>query len=437
MYRELLAVDLPTVARVAVARGIDTREARERVHAAEGRYESSVEAIFPVIAPTFAYQHLEGVNQAATGTLVSTNFNNLLPAITLQWVLNPGRVYYDIVASRRRLDASREQERAAELDTLRAAAEQYYDLVLAQAKVGVAGQSAAQAEESLRLTARRVRAGTALAGDESRARASLAGRRQDLLLAVNRFYQASIALTVTLHLDPVITLVPGRQEVTQTTLVREELPVGEALGIAVRHRPDLQSARTLLAATNADKGAVAWGALGPQLQAAYTFGGLQTRVGGQTFGMDQQERASASVGFALGASTFGQLKIAAANVRIAVLDVERRLEQIGAQVVSAQQASATSAALIPIAREQVQAAEETLRLAQANLNAGTVLLLDVLLAEDEVDNARLRYAQSVVQYNQSQVRLLAAIGLLDAGALTPTKTQSTTTQPAAPQPATQ
>ena len=61
-------------------------------------------------------------------------------------------------------------------------------------------------------------------------------------------------------LNLAVTLVPGRQDVTQTTLVREELPVGEALAIAVRHRPDLQSARTLLAATRADKGAVAWGA---------------------------------------------------------------------------------------------------------------------------------------------------------------------------------
>src|SRR3954469_4465297 len=134
MYRELLAVDLATVARVSMARGIDVREARQRVHSAEGRYESSVEAIFPVIAPTFAYQHLEGVNQNASGTLVSTNFTNLVPAVTLQWIVNPGRVYYDILASRRRLDASREQERAAELETLRVGAEQFYDLVLAQAK---------------------------------------------------------------------------------------------------------------------------------------------------------------------------------------------------------------------------------------------------------------------------------------------------------------
>src|SRR5439155_4450275 len=49
MYRELLAVDHATVTRIAGARNVDILQARERVEAAKGRYESSVEAIFPVI----------------------------------------------------------------------------------------------------------------------------------------------------------------------------------------------------------------------------------------------------------------------------------------------------------------------------------------------------------------------------------------------------
>src|SRR5206468_241710 len=40
MYRELLAVDLETVVRVATADNLDIRQARERVEASRGRYES-------------------------------------------------------------------------------------------------------------------------------------------------------------------------------------------------------------------------------------------------------------------------------------------------------------------------------------------------------------------------------------------------------------
>jgi outer membrane protein TolC len=412
MYQEMLAIDLPTVSRVAKAQSLDIQQAQARVQANRGRYEASVEALLPVIAPALTYQHFEGANQNANGTLVSTNFNNLLPAITLQWIVNPGRAYYDIVASKRRLEASNQEADATELDTLRKASVQYYDLVLAQARVAVAQKSAAEAEESLRLTTARTQAGTGLPADELRAKASLAARRQDLLLAVNDFYQASLALTVTLHLDPIVTLVPSPTQIDQQTLVREDLPIQELLAMAVNNRPDLEAARSLLAAAKADEKGVLWGALGPQLQAAYSYGGIKTDGTNQNTALHEQQKGSASAGFNLGASTFGNVKSAGATLRTTALEVERQLDQIRAQVVSAQQTSQTNAALIPIAHEQVTAAEEALRLAQANLRQGTLLLVDVLQAEDSLDSARLRYADAVLHYNQSQVNLLAALGLL-------------------------
>ena len=71
MYHDLLAIDLSTVVRVANARNLDVRRAREQVAANRGRYESNVEAIFPVIAPSIAYNHFQGVGQNANGTLTS------------------------------------------------------------------------------------------------------------------------------------------------------------------------------------------------------------------------------------------------------------------------------------------------------------------------------------------------------------------------------
>jgi len=93
--------------------------------------------------------------------------------------------------------------------------------------------------------------------------------------------------------------------------------------------------------------------------------------------------------------------------------VDRRLDEVQATVVTAHQASLTAAKLIPKAREEVAAAEEALRLTQKNLQAGTGLTIDVLHAQDAADQARLRYATALVRYNQSQINLLAALGLID------------------------
>jgi multidrug efflux system outer membrane protein len=419
MYREIVAVDLPSVVHLALAQNLDLQRARANVDAASGRYEGSVEAIFPVFAPTIAYQRVSGANQNANGTLVHANFANLLPALTLQWIVNPGRVVYDIVASKRRMEASHDQERAARLETLRRSVDQYYDLLLEQAAVASAQQAVAEAEEAARLTSARTRAGTALPADETRAQAFLAGRRQDLLLAVDRFDRSSLALTATLDLDPMVTLAPAPHEVAQVTLVRDDVAIDELIHLAVTHRPDLESARLLLAAAKADDSAVLWNSIGPQLFAAYSYGSIQTRTSDGTSGPHQRSVGAAGATVAANPTVFGQSHVADADVRSAGLEVEARLLRVRGEVVVAQQASITNAALLPIATDQVRAAEESLRLAQAGLKAGTTLLLDTLQAQQELDAARVSLAAAAIHYDQAQVDLLAALGLLDEGSLLP------------------
>lgn len=316
-----------------------------------------------------------------------------------------------MVASKRRLEASAQQEQAVVLETARVAAVQYYDLVLAQARVSVARQTMKEAEELLRIERLRLKTGTGLPADELRAEAALAGARQDLLTAVKGFYDASVTLTVTLHLDSTVMLAPRAGIMKQTTLVREDLPIDDMLVTAVRYRPDLEAVRTLWAAAQADQGATVWGGLGPQVHAARTFL-TPPPASAMVDTMYRQQNYVATGGFNWSAATFGRIKSAVANVKIAELDLDRELDQVGSAVVSAHQASLTAAKLVPIARQQITSAEEALRLTKENLKAGTGLTIDVLQAVDTAGQAQLRYATAIIGYNQSQINLLAALGLV-------------------------
>jgi hypothetical protein len=82
-------------------------------------------------------------------------------------------------------------------------------------------------------------------------------------------------------------------------------------------------------------------------------------------------------------------------------------------LVAVHQASITAAKLIPIAGQEVASAEEALRLTQQDLRTGTGLTIDVLQAENAAEKARLRRATAMVRYNQAQINLLAALGLID------------------------
>jgi len=411
MYRRLLAVDLPTVVRVSMARNLDIKAAQRRVEASSGEYQSSVGAIFPSLTPNVTAIGIEGALSNPGGFGLAT-FTNVFPASLIHWIINPGQVFYDIVASKRRLEASAQQEQAVTQETTRLAAVQYYDLILAQAQVSVARQAMEEAGELLRIERLRFNAGTALLADKLRAEALLASTQQDLLTALNDFYNASITLTVTLHLDPTVMLVPQAGVMKQATLVRNDLQIDDMLTTAVQYRPDLEAVRRLLAAAQADKGATLWGGLGPQVQAARTFE-PQPPAHSAVDTLYREQKYIATGGFNWSAATFGRIKSAVANEKIAGLNLSRALDQVRAAVVSAHQASLTAAQLIPIAKQQVTSAEEALRLTEENLKAGTGLIVDVLQAEAAATQSRSRYATAIVRYNQAQINLLAAMGLID------------------------
>lgn len=464
MFTELLPIDLPTVVRVAVAQNTDIMLARLNVTAVEGGYESAVGAAFPAIVPTALFEHVEGSVRATEGNIVGVGFNSFQPSIAIQWVVNPGRVIYDIVAAKKRLSAAEHFEQSVILATLRDATVQFYALAFAQTRISAAHRALEEATELLRVNRLRVDTGTGVRADVLRAEARLAERRQDLVSALKDFYDASVLLALTLHLDSSVTLVPAVTNLEKTQLVREDLSIEETLGIAVAFRPELESFRNLMDAAIADRKKAWWTGFGPTVSLAYQYGGItghannvvapegipgnlilnpasssgsfnnnpfgngfikegilrgSKRLDGrddQTFSFSDQQRATASAGWRLSLSTLGDLKSAKAGEQKALVRYERILDEVRAEAVAATQASRTYDQLIEFARQQVASAEEALRLSQANLQAGTMTTLDVLQAQDAATQARLRFAEAVVRYNQSEVRLLAALGLLSMDA---------------------
>lgn len=461
MFTELLPIDLPTVVRVAVAQNTDIMQARLNVTAVEGGYESAVGAAFPAIVPTALFEHVEGSVRATEGNIVSgVNFNTFQPAVAIQWLANPGRVIYDIVAARKRLAAAEHFEQSVTLATIRDASVQFYALALGQTRIAAAHRGVEEATELLRVNRLRLQTGTGVPADVLRAEARLAERQQDLVTALKHFYDASVALAVTLHLDSSVTLVPSLTTLEKTQLVREDLSIEETLGIAVTFRPELEGFRNLIDASIAEGKKSWWTGFGPTLSLGYQYGAIRGNannvVGGegipgnlivnpasangsfnsnpfanglikegilrgskrldgrddQTYSFSDQQRATAAAGWRLSLSTLGDLKTAKAREQESLVRYERVLDEVRAEAVTATQAARTYDQLIDFARQQVTSAEEALRLSQANLQAGTMTTLDVLQAQDAATQARLRFAEAVVRYNQEQVKLLAALGLL-------------------------
>jgi hypothetical protein len=99
MYRELLAVDLATVARVAMTRNLDIQQAQQRIEASRGEYESRVGAIVPAVVPNVPRLGSEEALTSPGGGVGLARFTGVIPAVLIQWIVNPGQVAYDLAAS--------------------------------------------------------------------------------------------------------------------------------------------------------------------------------------------------------------------------------------------------------------------------------------------------------------------------------------------------
>lgn len=423
MYQQILAIDLAGVVRVAAAQNIDIRQARLAVAAQQGRVDSAIGRWFPAIVPGGGIELVDGGVRATPGNIINVGFQTLFAFVTIDWVINPGQVHYDVVAAKKRLAASEHEERAVILGTLHDAVVRYYDLVLRQSEVATARQAVLAAEELVRINDQQLHAGTGVPADRMRAVAHLAERRQDLVLALARFHHASVELAVALRLDSTVTLAPSMSQLPPTTLVSDDLDIEQLLALAVQFRPDLQAIRSIVEAVKAEEDSAWWGGFGPQFRTAYAVGGIGGHFDDPTglvpgeSGLQFQQRFAAAGGWRLSVSTLGNLRTAGAVKEQTALEAERLLDMVRAQAVNAQQAIRANRDLIDLAGRGVGAARESVRLAEANLKAGTMTTLEVLDAQDALARAELRYAHAVVGYNQSQVDLLAAIGLLDMQSL--------------------
>ena len=182
------------------------------------------------------------------------------------------------------------------------------------------------------------------------------------MLALNHFYQASVALTLTLHLDPTVTLVPGPRRIDQTTLVRRGHPDRRAAG----HRRPAPAgpggrARACSAPPRPTRAKPSGAASARGIQAGYTVRrhqDLRPRQGLRPLRPAEGRRRRQPRPGAL------HLRPGQDGHRQRAVGGDRRGSGsptgCAAAVVSAQQNSIANAKLIPVARRQLDAAQAAL-----------------------------------------------------------------------------
>jgi outer membrane protein TolC len=417
---EPVAIDLPTVLRLAGAQNLDVQIAREALQKAKASRAIAVEKFFPWLAVGATYHRRDGFAQAVpAGTISSTHFDSYAPGGTLNAQVAVGDAIYETLAAKQLVHASEHGLDAQTQDSSLEAVAAYFDLVRARAVIGVAEQAVATSADYQRQLHEAVAVGIAFQGDEMRVQTQTEQYRIGVTQAREQTRIAAARLARALNLDPTVTLTPADPGLDPLEGLSPEVSMGSLVERALRERPEIAGSAAAIAAADAIEDAARYGPLVPSVGAQVFVGAL----GGGRDGQETHLGASQDYLFGLswrlgtgGLFDFGRIDAARAQAATARLNGEKTANDVKTDVVTSLTRVRSLAQQIELARTSLASATDTLRLTRERKQYGVGIVLEEIQAQQALNQTRADYVTKIADFNKAQFALARAVGQpLDAG----------------------
>lgn len=419
-----VAVDLPTVLKLAGVRELDVQIARQKVAEAKANQESALWQFFPSISPGVAYRRHEDLIQDVGGRVIDVSKESYAVGPTISAQVDLGDAIYKHLAARQLARAAESGLEAQRQFTAAESALAFFDLLKAGASIRVADESVRIANDYANQLDRAVDAGLAFKGDQLRAQVQLEKNRLALRQAAESREIATARLVQLLRLKPDVAIVARNEDLSPIVFIATNLSFGSALADAAANRAEFAQNRQLLAATRNLKDAAKTGPWIPSI-------GAQAFAGGFGGGNDEfyksfgpSEDYAVTLSWRIGPNGLfdrGRVRSAEARFRAAELANEKLVDDINRQVAEAFAHWRSLADQIATSEQAVRAAEATFRLTRQRKEFGVGAALEDIIAEQDLTRARLEYVSTVADFNKSQFALLKATGRLQNGDLPPPK----------------
>jgi outer membrane protein TolC len=407
-------IDLPTALHLAGAQNLDIEMARQALKQAQANQEIAVEQFFPWLEGGVSYHRRDGLaQQVPPGTISGANFESYAPGATVSAHVALGEAIYNALAARQFVRASDQALEAQRQESMLAAAEGYFDLAKAKTLVGVAEQAVQTSSDYQQQLHQAVELGIAFKGDELRVQTQTEGYRIGVRRALEGQRVAAARLAEILHLDPAVELVPQGGDLTPLALVEASEPSDALVKRALRSRPELQQSQALISAARKNKDGARFGPLVPSIGAVAFTGGLGGGAdsGPSNFGGMQDYYIGVSWRLGPGGLfDFGRIDASEAKAATAEVAEAKLIDSITAQVVESLTRVRSLSDQIELAKGNLAAASETLRLTRERKRYGVGVVLEDIQAVQALNQAQADYVTISAEFNKAQYGLERAVG---------------------------
>ena len=423
---QVLTIDLPSALLLAGARNIDIQLAREKFAEARAAEESAIERFFPWVTPGVTYRKHDNLIQNTEGLIEEVHKQSYAPGGTVAAQSKIGDAIFKSLEAHQLAKAARHGLDAQGQETILVVAHGYFDLAAAHEMVGVAHDALRASTDYAAEIDRAVSAGIAFKGDALRVKIQQQREQIALRRAEENARLASAKLVQILHLDPTIELMPRDTSVVPLSIISTKELLGDLVAQALVARPEpKQSSALLNAAQHAKNGAI-YGPLIPTVGGQGFFGGLGGGMDSQTGHFGESEDYVASVSWRVGPGglfDFGNIHSQQARLRGAALSADKVSDQVANEVIAGQTRVRSLAEQIASAKQSLADAEEALRLGKERKEFGVGVVLETILAEQDLARARNDYINIVTDYDKAQYALLRALGRISGSTILDVKSK--------------
>jgi outer membrane protein TolC len=421
-----MTVDLATALRLAGARNTEIARAREAVAQAASQLRQKRYLLIPALTVGASVEHHDGPLQESSGRVrnisrTSANFGVGAGAIAAGPVGAPGislsvdlaDAWFEPLVAKQNREAITAARDALGNLILLATAETYLDLTRTTAKVRAAEEAVNHADELARLTADFAKSGEGLESDAQRARVEQFIQQRELEQAMEAVAITRARLASLLHLEADVALHPADTDVAPLSVTDADAKLGELIATALQSRPEIKqgSAQVRLASDRLRQSRYSpWIpnlALGASASA---FGG---GVGGGVKNVDGRADVTALAFWrweAFGLTEAEKVKERKSEMLQQEFARQSSVDQIIAEVRQAHAQTDSRRRQIAFAEQAVAAARSSYELNRSRIFEKQGLPIEVLQAIQSLARARALYIDTVTDFNQSQYRLLTAIG---------------------------
>ncbi|HMA20194.1 MAG TPA: TolC family protein [Gemmatimonadaceae bacterium] len=404
-------ITLTEAIRLAQQNSVTTVQARGNLRTSSAAVKQSYAAFLPSFSVSARTQRQSGDRFDTQGNLVpfTGNPTNYSTSLTSSLELfDGGRRFFDIKAAKADVNAADAGEIAARYNVALQVKQQYYNILAARESQSAAQAQIQQADQQLRASSLRLRAGAATVSDSLRSAVALGNARLAFLTAENNLRVANETLTRLVASSTTVTATPS-DTIDQQVVI----PNMAELEQLVNKAPAIQQADAQLAAAHASVRSAKTAFL-PSVSMNFNRGGSgldpQFGIGDKRYAYNQ------SLSFSLNFPLFNNLNREVTAARAAVAEDVASVQARDARLL-ARQTLVQSVAQMKTAQEQVSiqvqtvaAATEDLRVQQRRYELGATTLLDLLTSQTQLDNARTALIRARYDYRVAKAQLEALIG---------------------------